>query len=41
MTLVSALRNVNLLGKKLQMVGGNTAPAMKLQKLRFTGVTQY
>jgi predicted Zn-dependent protease len=40
-SMLSALGNIDSLGKKLQMVDATTAPAMKLQKLRFTGVTQY
>jgi predicted Zn-dependent protease len=40
-SMLSALRNITSLGKKLQIVDETTAPAMKLQKLRFTGVTQY
>jgi len=40
-SMLSALRNIETLGKELERTGECTTPAMKLQKLRFTGVTEY
>jgi len=40
-SMLSALKNIPMVGKELQQTGDSTAPAMKLQKLRFTGVTEY
>ncbi len=40
-SMLSALKNIEMMSKKLQRVDETTAPAMKLKKLRFTGVTQY
>jgi len=40
-SMLSALKSIPMIGKDLQRTGDTTAPAMKLQKLRFTGVTEY
>lgn len=42
-SLLSALRQIPMIGKELETAeeGLITVPAMKLQKLRFTGVTEY
>jgi PmbA protein len=40
-SMLSALKDVPLIGKELEQIDDTTAPAMKLRKLRFTGVTQY
>ena len=40
-SMLSALKNIPIMGKNLQSTGDSTAPAMKLQKLRFTGVTEH
>jgi PmbA protein len=42
-SMLSALRQISMIGKELESVeeGLVTAPAMKLPKLRFTGVTEY
>ena len=40
-SMLSALRNIRLVGKELECVEEVTVPAMKLEKLRFTGVTEY
>jgi len=40
-SMLSALRSIEMLGKELERTGECTTPAMKLQKLRFTGVTEY
>jgi len=40
-SMLSALKNIQMIGKELHQTGDSTAPAMKLQKLRFTGVTEY
>ncbi len=43
-SMLSALRNIPMIGKELERTSEAavvTVPAMKLQKLRFTGVTQY
>ena len=38
---LSALKEIPLIGKEREMVEDVTTPAMKLKKLRFTGITQY
>jgi len=40
-SMLSALKSIPMIGKELERTGDSTTPAMKLQKLRFTGVTQY
>jgi PmbA protein len=40
-SLLSALNKIRMLGKKREIVEETTAPAMKLEKLRFTGTTNY
>jgi predicted Zn-dependent protease len=42
-SMLSALRRIPMIGKELESIrlGIVTAPAMKLEKLRFTGVTEY
>jgi len=40
-SMLSALKEIPMIGKKLEMVDEVTAPAMKLRKLRFTGITEY
>jgi len=40
-SMLSALRNIDMIGKELQRTDDATTPAMKLRKLRFTGVTEY
>ena len=40
-SMLSVLRNIPLIGKKLEMVGPTTVPSMKLEKLRFVGISAY
>jgi PmbA protein len=40
-SMLSALKDIHMIGKKLEPLGSTTTAAMKLKKLRFTGVTQY
>jgi len=42
-SMLSALKRISMLGKELESIqlGIVTAPGMKLEKLRFTGVTEY
>jgi len=40
-SMLSALKDIPLIGKDLQRTGDGTTPGMKLRKLRFTGTTQY
>jgi len=40
-SMLSALNDVPMLGKKLEQIGSTTVPSMKLTKLRFTCVTEY
>ncbi len=40
-SMLSALKDLPLIGKELEQIDDTTAPAMKLRKLRFTGVTKY
>jgi len=40
-SMLSALRNISLVGKELECLEEATVPAMKLERLRFTGVTEY
>jgi predicted Zn-dependent protease len=40
-SMLTALRNIDMIGKEPQRTGDTTTPAMKLKKLRFTGVTEY
>jgi len=40
-SMLSAMKDIPMIGEELKQIDDTTAPAMKLQKLRFTGVTQY
>lgn len=40
-SMLSALRRIHMIGKELHTAQTATVPAMKLEKLRFTGVTTY
>jgi len=40
-SMLSALKEISMIGKKAEIVDNTIAPAMKLAKLRFTGTTQY
>lgn len=40
-SMLSALRNIPLIGRELEMVRAMTVPSMKLEKLRFVGVSAY
>lgn len=40
-SMLSALRNIPLVGKELVCIEEATVPAIKLEKLRFTGVTEH
>jgi predicted Zn-dependent protease len=40
-SMLSALKDIPLVGKELHVISNTTVPAMKLRKLRFTGVTEY
>lgn len=40
-SMLSALKEIPMIGKKRKILEEVTTPAMKLEKLRFTGVTQY
>jgi predicted Zn-dependent protease len=40
-SMLSALNKIPLTGKELKMLQVTTVPAMKLKKLRFTGITKY
>ncbi len=40
-SMLSALKDIPTIGKELQRTGDSAAPAMKLKKLRFVGVTEY
>jgi PmbA protein len=40
-SMLSALRNIPLIGRELDMVEMTTVPSMKLERLRFVGVSAY
>ena len=40
-SMLSGLRNIPMIGRELEMVEATTVPSMKLQKLRFVGVSAY
>jgi len=40
-SMLSALRNIPLIGNQLEIVDAATVPSMKLEKLRFVGVSAY
>jgi len=40
-SMLSAFKDTPMIGKELEMVRGTTVPMMKLQKLRFVGVSAY
>ena len=39
--MLSALKNIDMIGKEPRRTGDATTSAMKLRKLQFTGVTEY
>jgi hypothetical protein len=39
--MLSALKEIPMIGKKAETVDTTIAPSMKLTKLRFTGTAQY
>jgi predicted Zn-dependent protease len=40
-SMLSAFKDIPMIGKKLEMVRGTTVPMMKLKKLRFVGISAY
>ena len=40
-SMLSALKNIPMIGEKLETVGSTTVPSMKLEKLKFVGVSTY
>jgi len=40
-SMLSALKDILMIGKKLERIDDTTTPAIKLRKLRFTGTTEY
>jgi hypothetical protein len=40
-SILSAFSDVPMVGKRLEMVSATTVPFMKLEKLRFVGVSAY
>jgi len=40
-SMLSALKDIKMVGKKREMINYTTVPALNLRKLRFTGVTEY
>jgi predicted Zn-dependent protease len=40
-SMLSALKDIKMIGKKREIIGETTIPALSLRKLRFTGVTEY
>ena len=40
-SMLSALKDIPLIGKKREIIEEVTVPAMKLNRLRFTGTTEY
>jgi predicted Zn-dependent protease len=40
-SMLTALKNIDMISKELRRTGDTTAPAMKLRKLRFIGITEY
>jgi PmbA protein len=40
-SMLSALRNIPMIGRELEMVEATTVPSMKLEKLRFVGISAY
>lgn len=40
-SMLSALKDIKIVGKKREAIGDTTVPALCLKKLRFTGVTEY
>jgi len=40
-SMLSALKNIPMIGRELEMVRAMTVPSMKLEKLRFVGVSAY
>ncbi len=40
-SMLSALKNISMIGKELEMVEVTTVPSMKLEKLKFVGVSAY
>jgi hypothetical protein len=39
--MLSALKDIKMVGKKREIIDDTTVPALNLRKLRFTGVTEY
>jgi len=40
-SMLTALKNIDMIGKEPRRTGDTTTPAMKLRRLRFTGITEY
>ena len=40
-SMLSALKDIKMVGKKREIIDDTTVPALNLKKLRFTGVTEY
>lgn len=40
-SMLSALKNIPMIGKEVEMVGITTVPSLKLEKLKFVGVSAY
>jgi len=40
-SMLSALKDIKMVGKKREIIDDTTVPALSLKKLRFTGVTEY
>jgi predicted Zn-dependent protease len=40
-SMLSALKEISMFGKEIEIIEEVATPAMKLEKLRFTGITQY
>ena len=40
-SMLSALKDIKMVGKKREIIDDTTVPALNLRKLRFTGVTEY
>jgi hypothetical protein len=40
-SMLSAFNDVPMIGRQLEMVRGPTVPLMKLEKLRFVGISAY
>jgi predicted Zn-dependent protease len=40
-SMLSAFKNIPMIGKQVEMVRSTTVPMMKLKKLRFVGISAY